>query len=101
MAYNTAKRYLDLEGLKTFYDLLVKKFADKSELVTLKNSLKNYITTVDAQKLVKAEISKEIAKVVENAPEDFECVWSKQIARQVDCRQDRFYRTEKLFCKKT
>ena len=32
MANNTAKRYLDLEGLKTFYDLLVKKFADKSDL---------------------------------------------------------------------
>lgn len=39
MADNTAKRYLDLEGLKTFYDLLVGKFADKSELVTLKSSL--------------------------------------------------------------
>ena len=46
MADNTAKRYLDLEGLRTFYDLLVKKFADKSELVTLKDSLKNYITTI-------------------------------------------------------
>lgn len=39
MADNKAKRYLDLEGLKTFYDLLVGKFADKSELVTLKSSL--------------------------------------------------------------
>ena len=39
MANNTAKRYLDLEGLKTFYDLLVKKFADKSELVTLNTSV--------------------------------------------------------------
>lgn len=49
------------------------------------------------------EISKNNIVLIseENAPEDFECVWSKQIARQVDCRQDRFYRTEKLFCKKT
>ena len=39
MANNTAKRYLDLEGLKTFYDLLVKKFADKSELETLNTSV--------------------------------------------------------------
>ena len=74
MADNTAKRYLDLEGLKTFYDLLVGKFADKSELVTLKDSLKNYITTVDAQKLVKAEI----AKVVNGAPSTFDTL--KEIA---------------------
>ena len=74
MADNTAKRYLDLEGLKTFYDLLVGKFADKSELVTLKDSLKNYITTVDAQKLVKAEI----AKVVDGAPDTFDTL--KEIA---------------------
>ena len=74
MADNTAKRYLDLEGLKTFYDLLVKKFADKSELVTLKDSLKNYITTVDAHKLVKAEI----AKVVDGAPNTFDTL--KEIA---------------------
>ena len=46
MADNTAKRYLDLEGLKTFYDLLVGKFADKSELVTLKNSVGGLITRV-------------------------------------------------------
>ena len=39
MANNTAKRYLDLEGLRTFYDLLVKKFADKSELETLNTSV--------------------------------------------------------------
>ena len=82
MADNTAKRYLDLEGLKTFYDLLVKKFADKSELVTLKNSLKNYITTVDAQKLVKAEISKEIAKVVDGAPDTFDTL--KEIANWIE-----------------
>ena len=82
MADNTAKRYLDLEGLKTFYDLLVKKFADKSELVTLKDSLKNYITTVDAQKLVKAEISKEIAKVVDGAPDTFDTL--KEIANWIE-----------------
>ena len=82
MADNTAKRYLDLEGLKTFYDLLVGKFADKSELVTLKNSLKNYITTVDAQKLVKAEISKEIAKVVDGAPDTFDTL--KEIANWIE-----------------
>ena len=82
MADNTAKRYLDLEGLKTFYDLLVKKFADKSEFVTLKNSLKNYITTVDAQKLVKAEISKEIAKVVDGAPDTFDTL--KEIANWIE-----------------
>ena len=68
MADNTAKRYLDLEGLKTFYDLLVGKFADKSELVTLKNSLKDYITTAKAQELVETEI----AKVVNGAPETFD-----------------------------
>ena len=78
MANNTAKRYLDLEGLKTFYDLLVKKFADKSELVTLKDSLKNYITTVDAQKLVKAEI----AKVVNGAPSTFDTL--KEIADWIE-----------------
>ena len=78
MANNTAKRYLDLEGLKTFYDLLVKKFADKSELVTLKDSLKNYITTVDAQKLVKAEI----AKVVNGAPETFDTL--REIAEWIE-----------------
>ena len=78
MADNTAKRYLDLEGLKTFYDLLVKKFADKSELVTLKDSLKNYITTVDAQKLVKAEI----AKVVNGAPSTFDTL--KEIADWIE-----------------
>ena len=82
MADNTAKRYLDLEGLKTFYDLLVGKFADKSELVTLKDSLKKYITTVDAQKLVKAEISKEIAKVVDNAPATFDTL--KEIADWIE-----------------
>ena len=82
MADNTAKRYLDLEGLKTFYDLLVGKFADKSELVTLKDSLKNYITTVDAQKLVKAEISKEIAKVVDGAPDTFDTL--KEIANWIE-----------------
>lgn len=78
MADNTAKRYLDLEGLKTFYDLLVGKFADKSELVTLKDSLKNYITTVDAQKLVKAEI----AKVVNGAPSTFDTL--KEIADWIE-----------------
>lgn len=78
MANNTAKRYLDLEGLKTFYDLLVDKFADKSELVTLKDSLKNYITTVDAQKLVKAEI----AKVVNGAPSTFDTL--KEIADWIE-----------------
>ena len=78
MADNTAKRYLDLEGLKTFYDLLVGKFADKSELVTLKDSLKNYITTVDAQKLVKAEI----AKVVDGAPNTFDTL--KEIADWIE-----------------
>ena len=78
MADNTAKRYLDLEGLKTFYDLLVNKFADKSELVTLKNSLKNYITKADAQELVETEIAKEIAKVVDGAPETFDTL--KEIA---------------------
>ena len=78
MANNTAKRYLDLEGLKTFYDLLVGKFADKSELVTLKDSLKNYITTVDAQKLVKAEI----AKVVNGAPSTFDTL--KEIADWIE-----------------
>ena len=82
MADNTAKRYLDLEGLKTFYDLLVGKFADKSELVTLKDSLKKYITTVDAQKLVKAEISKEIAKVVDGAPDTFDTL--KEIANWIE-----------------
>ena len=46
MANNTAKRYLDLEGLKTFYDLLVKKFADKSELVTLNTSVGGLTTKV-------------------------------------------------------
>ena len=78
MADNTAKRYLDLEGLKTFYDVLVGKFADKSELVTLKDSLKNYITTVDAQKLVKAEI----AKVVNGAPSTFDTL--KEIADWIE-----------------
>ena len=78
MADNKAKRYLDLEGLKTFYDLLVGKFADKSELVTLKDSLKNYITTVDAQKLVKAEI----AKVVNGAPSTFDTL--KEIADWIE-----------------
>ena len=78
MADNTAKRYLDLEGLKTFYDLLVGKFADKSELVTLKDSLKNYITTVDAQKLVKAEV----AKVVNGAPSTFDTL--KEIADWIE-----------------
>ena len=82
MANNTAKRYLDLEGLKTFYDLLVKKFADKSELVTLKDSLKNYITTVDAQKLVKAEI----AKVVNGAPSTFDTL--KEIADWIASHPD-------------
>lgn len=49
------------------------------------------------------ELSKRCTVLVseETAPNDFACVWSKQIARQVDVRQDRVYKTEKLFSKTT
>lgn len=49
------------------------------------------------------ELSKRCTVLVseETAPDDFTCVWSKQIARQVDVRQGRVYKTEKLFSKTT
>ena len=49
------------------------------------------------------ELSKRCTVLVseETAPNDFACVWSKQIARQVDVRQGRVYKTEKLFSKTT
>lgn len=49
------------------------------------------------------ELSKRCTVLVseETAPDDFDCVWSKQIARQVDVRQGRVYKTEKLFSKTT
>ena len=60
MANNTAKRYLDLEGLKTFYDLLVKKFADKSELVTLNTSVGGLTTKVSDVEAKASENATEI-----------------------------------------
>ena len=60
MANNTAKRYLDLEGLKTFYDLLVNKFADKSELVTLNTSVGGLTTKVSDVEAKASENATEI-----------------------------------------
>lgn len=49
------------------------------------------------------ELSKRCTVFVseETAPDDFKCVWFKEIARQVDVRQGRVYKTEKLFSKTT
>ena len=72
MADNTAKRYLDLEGLKTFYDLLVGKFADKSELVTLKNSVGGLTTRVSNVE-TKASANASAIEEVKGALDDKVC----------------------------